>query len=122
MSLVPEGTGPLLVDRRRHPRAESPADLRLSIPTVSNGEIIDISATGALISTGIPLNVGDRARLSLLVGREPFSAWVRIVRAEEGTRAGGLVRHHLGVVFTSLDDNSRKVLSKFVRGDSAVKS
>ena len=115
MPLDPENTGPLLVDRRRYPRIDAPSDLLLAVPSTANGEVIDISATGALLSTTVPLNVGDRARLSLLVGRDPVSAWVRVIRCDEGTRSGGTVRYHLGVAFVSVDDNSRKALAKFVR-------
>ena len=76
---------------------------------------MDLSVSGALISTTVPLSVGDRARLSVLLGREPFTGWVTVIRAEEGTRSGDVVRHHLGVAFTAIDDNSRAVLARFVR-------
>jgi hypothetical protein len=111
---APEQTGPLLVDRRRHPRSEAPEDLHISIPTVSSAEVIDLSVAGALLSTPVPMSVGDRARLSVLLGREPFSAWVRVIRVAEGTRSGGTVHYHLGVIFTAIDDNSRSVLTRFV--------
>ena len=118
MPPAPERTGPLGVDRRRSPRHESSADLRLSLPNVTNGEVIDLSVTGALISTKTRLEIGDRARLSLVVGRQPFQAWVTVVRVEEGTRSGGEVRYHTGVTFLSLDEGSRDVLQRFVRRDS----
>lgn len=84
---------------------------------VVHGDVIDISATGALISTAVPLMVGARVRLSLLMGREPFSAWVRVLRVEPGTRSDRGFRYHLGVVFTTVDEGSRKVLERFVRQD-----
>jgi hypothetical protein len=115
MSPEPDDDYPLLVDRRRQPRVPVSSDLRATIPVVTNGEVIEISATGALMSTPVRLGVGDRARLSLLLGREPFGAWVRVVRSEEGTRMGRIVRYHLGLTFTSLDDQSRQVLDRFVR-------
>jgi hypothetical protein len=103
------------MDRRRHPRLPAAPDLELSIPVISQGEVIDLSETGALITTPLPLGLGDRARLSLLVGREPFGAWVRVVRAEPGTRMGRTVRYHLGLVFTAIDEQNRQVLQRFVR-------
>jgi len=103
------------IDRRRHPRQPAPPDLELSIPVSSQGEVIDLSETGALISTPLLLGIGDRARMSLLVGREPFSAWVRVVRAEAGTRVGQTVRYHLGLVFAAIDEQNRQVLQRFVR-------
>jgi PilZ domain-containing protein len=106
-----------LTDRRRYPRTESPDDVQLAIPIVVHGDVIDISATGALISTAVPLKVGARVRLSLLLGREPFSAWVRVLRIEPGTGSERGVRYHLGVVFTAVDENNRSVLERFVRQD-----
>ena len=111
MSLSPD-TSP--TERRRHLRHPAPPDLELSIPVISQGEVIDLSENGALISTPVPLGVGDRARMSLLVGREPFGAWVRVVRAEPGTRMGRTVRYHLGLVFTAIDEQNRQVLQRFV--------
>jgi len=106
------------IERRRHPRQPPPPDLELSIPVISQGEVIDLSETGALISTPYPLGVGDRARMSLLVGREPFGAWVRVVRTEPGTRMGRTMRYHLGLVFTAIDEQNRQVLQRFVRRES----
>jgi PilZ domain len=103
------------MDRRRHPRQPAAPDLELSIPVITQGEVIDLSETGALITTPLLLGLGDRARLSLLVGREPFGAWVRVVRAEPGTRMGRTVRYHLGLVFTAIDEQNRQVLQRFVR-------
>jgi len=105
-------------ERRRHLRQPAPPDLELSIPVISQGEVIDLSETGALISTPVPLGVGDRARMSLLVGREPFGAWVRVVRVEPGTRMGRTMRYHLGLVFTAMDEQTRQVLQRFVRRES----
>lgn len=102
-------------DRRRHPREPTPHDLTVSVPIVSQGEVLDLNEAGALITSPVRLHPGDRARLSLLFGREPFSASVRVVRVEEGTRMGGSVRYHLGLAFTSLDDQNRNLIRRFVR-------
>lgn len=105
---------PARAERRRSPRFDTGPELSLSIPVISSGEIIDVSATGILLSTTLPLNVGDRARLSLLLGRRPFSALVRVVRSEEGTRGGKEVRYHLGLAFTSVEAQSLEILQRFV--------
>lgn len=108
-------TGTQAVERRRHARQSAPSTLELAIPVITQGDVIDLSESGALISTTMHLAIGDRARLSLLVGREPFGAWATVVRAEEGTRMGRTVRYHLGLVFTSMDEQNRLVLQRFVR-------
>lgn len=107
--------GGFVPERRRHPRLAAPAGLELSLPIVTQGEVLDLSESGALLSTTMELAVGERTRLSLLVGREPFSAWAQVVRAEPGTRADRTVRYHVGVIFTSIDAQNRQVLARFVR-------
>ena len=108
-------TGVDPIERRRHARQPPPPTLELAIPIISQGDVIDLSESGALISTPIPLSLGDRARLSLLVGREPFGAWGTVVRVEEGTRMARTIRYHIGLAFTSLDEQNRIVLQRFVR-------
>lgn len=110
-------SGATPAERRRHQRLPAPPGLELTIPVTVQGEVIDISESGALISTGLFLSVGDRARLSLLVGREPFGAWARVMRAEPGTRVDRMMRYYIGVEFTSLDEQNRQVLQRFVRRD-----
>jgi hypothetical protein len=105
----------VVTERRRHPRAPAPPGLELSMPILTQGEILDLSESGALLLTTLELAVGERTRLSLLVGREPFSALATVVRAEPGTRADRPVRYYIGVVFTSIDVQNRQVLARFVR-------
>ena len=105
-------------ERRRHQRLQVPPGLELTIPVTIQGEVLDISESGAMISTALALSVTDRARLSLLVGREPFGAWVRVTRVDPGTRVGRTIRYHIGVTFTSMDDHNRQVLQRFVRRES----
>ena len=110
---APNQTG----ERRRFPRHAPPVSLELTMPIVTQGEVMDVSESGALLSTPMEMAVGDRTRLSLLVGREPFSALARVVRSELGTRAGRTVRYHVGLIFTSIDDHNRQVIQRFVRRD-----
>jgi hypothetical protein len=91
------------------------------MPILTRGEVLDLSESGALLSTTVGLAVGERTRLSLLVGREPFSAWAKVVRAEPGTRAGQTTHYHIGVVFTSVDGRNREVLSRFVRREPSAR-
>lgn len=114
MSTAPD-SGAQPSERRRHPRQLPPPTLELAIPIISQGDVIDLSESGALISTLIPFSLGDRARLSLLVGREPFGAWGTVVRVEEGTRMGRTLRYHIGLKFTVIDEQNRLVLQRFVR-------
>jgi c-di-GMP-binding flagellar brake protein YcgR len=112
----PPGT-PGFVERRRYERRRVGPDLALTIPTVVNAEVIDISAGGAMVSTPAQVVPGHRCRFRTLLDREPFSASVEVLRVEEGTRNGFELRHHVGLRFGGLDDNSRRTLQRFVKKD-----
>jgi hypothetical protein len=102
-------------ERRKHQRRRAPDDLLLTISTVVNAEILDISAGGALVSTPAQETPGHRCQLRGLLDREPFSALVEVLRVSEGTRNGLEQRYHLGLKFGGLDENSRRTLQRFVR-------
>ena len=102
------------VERRRHRRISS-EQVDVSVPHVTSVEVLDISAGGALLSTGASLEVGHRAQLRTLLAGEPFTAWVQVERVGEGTFSGDGLRHRLGVTFSSLDDNGRKLLQRFAK-------
>jgi hypothetical protein len=103
------------VERRKHQRRRAPDDLLLTISTVVDAEILDISSGGALVSTSAQETPGHRCQLRGLLDREPFSALVEVLRVAEGTRNGRETRYHLGLKFGGLDENSRRTLQRFVR-------
>lgn len=108
---------PGFVERRRHPRRPPPPELVLTIPTVVNAEVLDISAGGALVSTPAHVAPGHRCQLRTLLDREPFAALVEVLRVDEGTGNGLERRNHVGLRFGGLDDNSRRTLQRFVKDD-----
>jgi len=110
------------IERRRHPRRPPGAGVTLTLPTVVDAEVLDISAAGALISSSAPLKVGHRARLRMLLGREPFSARFEVRRTEDGTLRGQDRRHRLGVVFTAIEEQARRTLQRFVKADDRTSS
>jgi hypothetical protein len=106
-----------LIERRRHPRVTA-KHVDVSVPHVTSVEVLDISSGGAMLSTEVVLQVGQRAHLRTLLDREPFAARIEVLRASEGSAAGSGLRHRLGVLFTAFDENSRRVLQRFVKNDS----
>ena len=110
----PPGT-PEFVERRKYLRRRAAPDLLLTIPTVVNAEVLDISAGGALVSTPAQVGPGNRCQLRTLLDREPFAAFAEVLRVTEGTRSGGETLFHLGLRFGALDDNSRRTLLRFVK-------
>jgi|KBSMisStandDraft_5_1062788.scaffolds.fasta_scaffold05336_3 hypothetical protein len=107
------------LERRRFPRI--PADeIDLLVPNVTSVELLDISTSGAMLSTEAVLQVGQRAQIRTLLAREPFAAWVEVLRVDIGTAGGSVMRHRLGVTFTAMDEKSRKLLQRFVKDVSQV--
>lgn len=102
------------VERRRTPRV-APSDLTFGVPIVREAEVLDLSVSGALVSMSAPISLGQRLQLRLLLGREPFQAWVEVRRLDHGTVTGRTNRVRAGVTFTSLDENSQRTLERFLR-------
>jgi hypothetical protein len=108
-------TGP---ERRRYPRVSPADEVTVTVSMVTDTELLDISASGALLSTTARLLVGERAHLRVLLAREPFNAWVQVRRVQAGTMIGTESRHRLGVTFSGLDDTSRRTLQRFMGDDT----
>jgi hypothetical protein len=106
------------VERRRHPRSQPPEETWLTVPNVVATEVLDIGPGGALLSTAAALRVGQRARLRLLLGREPFSGWVEARWVHAGTQTGNTHRYRIGTSFSGLDEPNRRTLQRFLRDDS----
>ena len=107
-------------ERRRHPRSAPAVDFVVSIPTVVQIELLDISASGALFSTTAHVAPGHRCQLRTLLEREPFSALVEVLRVEPGTQSSLERRSHVGLRFGGIDENSRRTLQRFVKDDGKV--
>jgi PilZ domain len=106
------------IERRRHPRTRPRDETWLSFPNVVATEVLDIGPGGALLSTAASLKVGQRARLRLLLGRDPFSGWVEARWVHSGTQTGNTHRFRIGTSFSGLDEPNRRTLQRFLRDDS----
>ena len=73
--------------------------------------LLDISASGALVETDLPLPIGAKGQLRFALAGSAYAPTVQIRR-----RAGSQTRElNLGAVFTSMDDTSRRRLEDFLR-------
>ena len=100
-------------DRRRSPRVALPQgeDEECDLQLRTRVRVLDISATGALVESEVPLPVGARGQLRFALAGAAFSPTVQIRR-----RAGSAARDlNLGTVFTSMDETSRRRLEDFLR-------
>ena len=106
-----ESAGRDYQDRRRSPRVTLPQDEECDLQLRTRVRVLDISATGALVESDVPLPVGVRGHLRFALAGAAFSPTVQIRR-----RAGSAARDlNLGTVFTSMDETSRRRLEEFLR-------
>lgn len=96
-------------------RVQPAEELRLDVPMVMHAEVLDLSQSGALISTNAGLRVGQRAELQVLLERQPFTARFEVRRVDVGTEGPGGRRYRVAAVFQSLDDKSRQALKRFLK-------
>ena len=98
-------------DRRRSPRVMLPTDEECSLQLRTRVRLLDISLTGALVETDLPLPIGAKGQLRFALAGAAYAPTVQIRR-----RAGSQTRElNLGAVFTSMDDSSRRRLEDFLR-------
>jgi hypothetical protein len=98
-------------DRRRSPRVMLPQDEECDLQLRTRVRLLDISATGALVESEVPLPIGARAQLRFALAGAAFAPTVQIRR-----RAVSAARDlNLGTMFTSMDDTSRRRLEEFLR-------
>jgi len=107
----PETAGNAAIDRRRSPRVLLPEDEECSLQLRTRVRLVDISATGALVESNLPLPVGSHGQLRFALAGASYAPTVQIRR-----RAGSQVRDlSLGTMFTSMDDTSRRRLEEFLK-------
>jgi c-di-GMP-binding flagellar brake protein YcgR len=103
--------GHAATDRRRSPRVLLPEDEECSLQLRTRVRLVDISATGALVESDLPLPVGARGQLRFALAGASYAPTVQIRR-----RANSQARDlSLGAVFTSMDDTSRRRLEEFLK-------
>jgi c-di-GMP-binding flagellar brake protein YcgR len=98
-------------ERRRSPRVTLPQDEECDLQLRTRVRLLDISATGALVESELPLPIGARGQLRFALAGASFAPTVQIRR-----RATTPARDaNLGTLFTSMDDTSRRRLEEFLR-------
>jgi hypothetical protein len=108
------------LERRREPRVPVTDDQRVGIPLAATVRLMDISASGVLISSSQRLTVGQRARLHTTLGSDPFNAEVEVCRVAEAGRDGsGRGSYRIGASFTRLDEAATRSMNHFLSGEIA---
>ena len=106
------------LDRRRTPRVPVHGGEHLSGPHALTVSVVDISASGVLLTSAQRMTVGKRARLHATLGREPLAVEVEVRRVAEGLQEGfGRGRYRVGAAFVQPDDAARRTVQQFLRAD-----
>lgn len=108
----------LFQERRRFPRATVAAGHELRMPLQMTVQLMDMSATGVLVVGPQPLEVGAHARLQVRLGTEPVEMNLTVTRVvPDGPAGAPPVRYRMGAAVVALDDEDRRVVQRFLKGD-----
>jgi hypothetical protein len=107
------------LDRRRTPRVAVGNGHQVGTPLALTVRLVDISASGVLISSPQRLAIGQRARLRTTLGARPLNVEVEVRRvADHPGEGNGRGRFRLGASFVQPDDAARECVHQFLRDDA----
>jgi len=107
------------LDRRRTPRVDVGGDHQLGVPMALTVRLVDISASGVLISSPQKMAVGQRARLRTTLGSQALNVEVEVRRVSEASHeSNGRGRYRMGAVFVQPDEAARASVQHFLRDDA----
>jgi hypothetical protein len=105
-------------ERRRHRRVPIVRDLpETTLPVSATVQVLDISETGVLLASTQPLDIGRRAHLRTRLGSEPLAVQVEIKRLLPSLKHTSTA-YRMGAAFVELDDDTRRKLETFLRGQT----
>jgi hypothetical protein len=102
-------------ERRTSVRFNTGGEAEIGEPTWSTVELIDISTSGVLFVSPVPLDVGESGQLRMRLGERSFAAQIQVRRSD--VRKIPHPAHRLGATFVGLDEVNRVNLEDFV-GDA----
>ena len=103
-------------DRRLQPRWRTPDGMYCQLNVRTRVRVIDISGSGVLFGSDVPLPIGTDARLKSVIGSGAFAPAIEVRRVAPSSAQR---ESALGAIFTSMDEPSRRSLEKFLKLASA---
>jgi len=100
-------------ERRQTPRVAVPRDIDCRLDLRTRVRLLDISLSGALLATELPVPSGTPAELRSALGASAFRTEVQVRRSL--ALPAGVPMNGVGTVFTSMDERSRRSLEDFLR-------
>lgn len=104
------GGGMNVTDRRRTPRVQLPRYESCDLHLLARVQLLDISASGALVGGDVTLPVGAQGQLRFALGGNTYAPAVQVRRRALHPRQPAF-----GVVFRAMDETSRRRLEEFLR-------
>ena len=101
------------LERRLMPRVALDGDMECRLELRTRVRLLDISLSGALLASELPLPIGVPARLRSSLGSATFHSDVEVRR--DVTLAPAVALHGLGAAFATMDERSRRSLEDFLR-------
>jgi len=99
-------------ERRRYPRLPIQGGEAAILPVSLSVRILDISLSGVLVHSRQFARQGDRGRLRLALGGQPFTADIEVRRVSPGT---GDSDYRIGVSFVGLNPELRQMIVRFTQ-------
>ena len=98
-------------ERRRFPRRVVENET-VTMSGTLNVQIIDISATGVLLQTTRPVQIGARGSLQMNLAGKPFAADIAVRRV--APVSGEPPRYRVGASFVEIANDHRRLIDDFV--------
>jgi PilZ domain len=102
-------------ERRRSPRVALNEPVDCTVPLRTRVKLLELSMTGTLVASDLPLLPGTTGQLRFAVAGSPCAGTVTVRRCATGS-SGNV---ELGAMFTSMDDATRRYLEAFLRTPGA---
>jgi hypothetical protein len=100
-------------ERRRFSRVVPPHAVEAELCAICEVALVDVSVGGVSFVSACCLAPAHRARLSTLLGRQPFTASIEVKRTKDVSRGSG-TQYLVAAAFTSVDELSAHVLAEFL--------
>jgi hypothetical protein len=100
------------LERRRSVRVIPGSAAEIGRPVWSTVELLDISESGVLLVSAVPMQLGEKGQLRVRLGQRSFAAQIEARRSDSRPTAQG--QYKVGAVFAALDEASRFTLSEFL--------
>jgi hypothetical protein len=101
-------------ERRRSPRVPLNEPAACTVPLRARVKLLELSLSGALVTSDLPLPPGARGQLRFSVAGSPCVGTVTVRRCATGSAGTA----ELGAMFTSMDEPTRRHLETFLKTPS----